>query len=161
MSTTRLTGDCRQLINLVCCRAVFAAATIYLCVWHVINAWLKQLRSKLRDKALFQTYFRRMHKGIMYKKVDSSLPRDQVLLIVRAELEAFLQECTAAGELNVRDYVVRTWAAKLGVLSTKQFVISITLTRLACHTPTFSVIPWCLPDFSLHSLWHVQAVPNI
>lgn len=96
------------------CRCALPNAVVLLCVWHVINAWLKQLRCKLRNKALYQHFFKLMHSGIMYMKANKNASREQVQRAVQAAVDKFVQECMAKGEGPLLEYYEKEWGHRLG-----------------------------------------------
>jgi hypothetical protein len=60
------------------CRAVFGIP-VFLCVFHVLEAWLVQLRQKLDEKKCFEEAFQKLH-AIMYEDLEGT--REEMILAV-------------------------------------------------------------------------------
>lgn len=95
------------------CRAVWPGIDVFLCIWHVVAAWAKQLRQKFGPGkgARFQLAFDALH--AMMKLSALSTPAE-----TRAALQAMASEfaTTFQAEPAVVAYFQKHWLPKLGAL---------------------------------------------
>jgi hypothetical protein len=78
-------------------------------VFHVLKAWLVQLRQKLNEKKRFEEAFQKLH-AIMYEDLEGT--REEMILAVRAKLAKYKE--AFASEQRIIQYINRTWEPKLG-----------------------------------------------
>lgn len=91
-------------------RAVFPGAPVYLCTFHVLQAWLKQLRVKIRAKQHFKEAFQ-MLRGVMYLKASGTEAERM------AAVDRSLEDVKAAfsEEKELLEYFHSTWEKKKGL----------------------------------------------
>jgi hypothetical protein len=62
--------DCNSLIDrLKCAGPFFPGVPVYLCVFHVLQAWLLKVREKLKKKSLFKKAFGCLH-ALVYLRTN-------------------------------------------------------------------------------------------
>lgn len=94
------------------CRAVFPGAPVYLCTFHVLQAWLKQLRVKVCSKQRFLEAFQMLRRVMLLEASGSEADR---MAAVDREVKAFKE--AFATEPAVLEYFRSTWEKKKGPLS--------------------------------------------
>jgi hypothetical protein len=98
------------MLQLDSCRSVFPEASVFLCTFHVFQAWLKQLRVKMRNKARIKEAFQVLHAVACLHSRGSWEER---VAEIDSAIGAFKAEF--ADEPEVLKYFETTWEGKRGM----------------------------------------------
>jgi hypothetical protein len=83
------------------CGAIFPGVPVYLCVLHVLQAWLLKVWEKLKDKNLFKEAFGSLH-ALVYLRTN--VRYEEPKQAVQQQLEQFKAAYTAKGEHSLVAY---------------------------------------------------------
>lgn len=91
------------------CRRVFDIP-VYLCTFHVCQAWLLKVRIKLKEKSRFEQAF-----GMLYNLIylHASGTQEEMMIAVDSAINAFKAEFS--GEQQLIAYFAGHWEKKKGV----------------------------------------------
>lgn len=92
-----------------------AGVPIFLCAWHVKQAWIRNLREKVRDKTTRGAILTALDKIMRFNvDVPSSYSDAQLKALAEEQLQAFYTNFAA--DKAFIDYFRKTWASKIGTL---------------------------------------------
>jgi hypothetical protein len=120
-----LTKDCEDVfIGMHACRRVFGEeCKVFLCLFHVLKAWLENLRKKLSDKSRFREAFE-MLRGIVYWQRPGA-PEEEKAASIDHLINEFRR--TFDTETSLLDYFDSYWEQKKGetLLLCLQFDVAV------------------------------------
>jgi hypothetical protein len=74
------------------CREVFQDVPVFLCAFHVIQAWIKHINSKLRNKSRKEEAFDSLHDILYLRAVGSEQDHAEAIQAAIMKFEAFQAE---------------------------------------------------------------------
>jgi hypothetical protein len=98
---------------------VFDIPPVFLCAFHVLQAWLLKVRSKLRNNLVFEEAFNMLH-SLVYIRAPGT--HEDSVLLLDARIVAFKAACV--DEQPLLKYFETHWGKKKGVQSHSNSVLS-------------------------------------